>query len=49
MRAMPFEWWLRPVRRHARVGEQSAVVWKFEKRCPAPAKASKHGVAMSEP
>ena len=27
--AMPFEWWLRPVRRHARVGEHSAVVWKL--------------------
>jgi hypothetical protein len=24
----PFEWWLRPVIRHARVGEQMAVVWK---------------------
>ncbi len=26
---MPTEWWLRPVNRHARVGEHSAVVWKF--------------------
>jgi hypothetical protein len=30
MRAIPFEWWFRPVSRQARVGEQSAVVWKFE-------------------
>ena len=29
MRPMPFEWWLRPVSRHARVGEHSAVVWKL--------------------
>jgi hypothetical protein len=28
--AMPFVVWLRPVMRHERVGEQSAVVWKFE-------------------
>jgi hypothetical protein len=26
---MPTEWWLRPVKSAARVGEQSAVVWKF--------------------
>ncbi|MEZ5739820.1 MAG: hypothetical protein R3E68_10425 [Burkholderiaceae bacterium] len=26
---MPTEWWLRPVSRQARVGEHSAVVWKF--------------------
>ena len=25
---MPTEWWLRPERSAARVGEQSAVVWK---------------------
>jgi hypothetical protein len=29
MQAMPFVVWLRPVSRHDRVGEQSAVVWKF--------------------
>jgi hypothetical protein len=29
MRAMPLLWWLRPERRHARVGEHSAVVWKL--------------------
>jgi len=28
-RAIPLEWWLRPVSRHARVGEHSAVVWKL--------------------
>ena len=26
---MPTAWWLRPVRRQARVGEHSAVVWKL--------------------
>ena len=26
MQAIPFWWWLRPVRKHERVGEQSAVV-----------------------
>ena len=26
---MPTAWWLRPVSRHARLGEHSAVVWKF--------------------
>ena len=29
MIAMPFLWGLRPVSRHDRVGEHSAVVWKF--------------------
>ena len=29
MQAMPFVVWLRPVSRHERVGEHSAVVWKF--------------------
>ena len=27
-RPMPLVWWLRPVMRHDRVGEHSAVVWK---------------------
>jgi hypothetical protein len=27
MQAMLFRVWLRPVRKHERVGEQSAVVW----------------------
>jgi hypothetical protein len=26
---MPTVWWLRPVSKHARVGEHSAVVWKL--------------------
>ena len=29
MHAIPFVVWLRPVSRHDRVGEHSAVVWKF--------------------
>jgi len=29
MQAMPLEWWLRPVRKQAREGEHSAVVWKL--------------------
>ena len=29
MQAMPFVVWLRPVNRHDRVGEHSAVVWKL--------------------
>ena len=29
MFAIPTEWWLRPVTRHERVGEHSAVVVKF--------------------
>ena len=46
---MPTEWWLRPVRRHARVGEHSAVVWKLASRTPPAASRSISGVAMSEP
>ena len=41
---MPFEWWLRPVSRHARVGEHSAVVWKFASRTPPAASRSMFGV-----
>ena len=40
MRPMPFEWWLRPVSTHDRVGEHSAVVWKFVNRSPSAASAS---------
>ena len=29
MQAIPFVVWLRPVSRHDRVGEHSAVVWKL--------------------
>ena len=48
-RPMPLEWWLRPVSRHDRVGEHSAVVWKFDSRSPDAASASMFGVAISEP
>ena len=34
-RPMPLVWWLRPVSRHARVGEHSAVVWKLASADPA--------------
>jgi hypothetical protein len=34
---------------HARVGEQSAVVWKLAKRRPPAARRSNVGVSMSEP
>jgi hypothetical protein len=46
---MPLVWWLRPVRRQERVGEQSAVVWKFARRTPSAATASMFGVSMNEP
>ena len=45
---MPTEWWLRPVRRQARVGEQRAVVWKLLNRSPPAASASRVGVLISE-
>ena len=42
-------WWLRPVRSAARVGEQSAVVWKLLKRKPLFASFSKVGVGIGPP
>ncbi len=48
-RPMPLAWWLRPVRRHERVAEHTAVVWKFENRTPASPSASITGVSMSDP
>jgi len=48
-RPIPERWWLRPVSRQARVGEHSAVVWKFVSRTPPAARPSMTGVAMSEP
>ena len=48
-RAIPFEWWFRPVNKHARVGEHSDVVWKFDKRTPEAANRSMFGVSMSDP
>src|SRR5262249_57523957 len=49
MRPMPTRWWLRPVSTHARVGEHSAVVWKFVYCSPPAASRSNVGVAMSLP
>ncbi len=46
---MPTRWWLRPVSRQARVGEHTAVVWKFVKRTPRAASRSMLGVSRSEP
>ena len=46
---MPTRWWLRPVSKHARVGEQTAVVWKFVKRTPRAASVSTFGVTRSDP
>ena len=48
-RPMPLRWWLRPVSRHARVGEHSAVVWKLPRRTPPAARPSITGVSMSLP
>ena len=48
-RPMPLRWWFRPVRRQTRVGEHSAVVWKFESRTPSAATPSMTGVSMSDP
>src|ERR1700689_101312 len=46
---IPTLWWFRPVRSAARVGEQSGVTWKFEKRRPPAASLSMFGVTRSEP
>jgi hypothetical protein len=46
---MPLRCWLRPVSRHARVGEQTEVVWKFASLTPRAARPSNVGVSMSEP
>jgi hypothetical protein len=48
-RPIPLEWWFRPVRRHERVAEHTAVVWKFEKRTPSVPSASNTGVSTSDP
>ena len=46
---MPTEWWLRPERSAARVGEQRAVVWKRLNLSPAPARRSAVGVWQGPP
>ncbi len=49
MVAMPLDVALRPVSREARVGEQSAVVWKFEYRTPCCAMRLIVGVRTGPP
>src|SRR5580765_2743393 len=49
MTPMPTEWWLRPLRSAARVGAQSAVVWKRLYLRPFPARRSAVGVAHGPP
>ena len=46
---IPTEWWLRPVSRACRVGEQSAVVWKRLYFSPLAAKRSAVGVLHGPP
>src|SRR5215470_16537355 len=46
---MPQEWWLRPVSNAARVGEQSAVVWKRLYLSPPAASFSRFGVWQGPP
>src|SRR5256885_16951755 len=45
----PAEWWLRPVKRAARVGEQSAVVWNVLYFSPFFASRSRVGVGTGPP
>ena len=49
MQAMPFWWWLRPVRKHERVGEQSAVVCHCEYVRPLSASRCSVGMLMRPP
>jgi hypothetical protein len=49
MPASPLAWWLRPVRMHERVGEQSAVVCMLVERSPSAARASRLGVRIGLP
>src|SRR5262245_23016563 len=49
MLAMPQVWWLRPVRSAARVGEHSAVVWKWLYFSPFLATRPKFGVGIGPP
>ena len=47
--AIPFVVWLRPVIRHERVGEHSAVVWKFVYVSPCSAIRLMFGVSIRPP
>src|SRR6185369_8874234 len=49
MQAIAFEWWLRPVSMHDRLGEQRAVVCMLLKRRPFAASLSRLGVRIGEP
>src|SRR6186713_3295524 len=49
MTPIPTVWWLRPVSKAARVGAQSAVVWKRLYLRPFPARRSAVGVAQGPP
>jgi hypothetical protein len=49
MQAIPFVVWLRPVRRHERVGEHSAVVWKFVYVRPLSAMRLMFGTSIAPP
>src|SRR4029077_19805674 len=49
MHAIELVVWLRPVMRHERVGEQSAVVWKFVYVSPASTSRLMFGVSMRPP
>ena len=49
MTPIPTVWWLRPVSKAARVGAQSAVVWKRLYFRPFPASRSAVGVAHGPP
>ena len=49
MQAMLFVVWLRPVIRHERVGEHSAVVWKACSETPRSAIRLMFGVSISPP
>ena len=49
MKPMLLTWWLRPDFSAARVGEQSAVVWKLLKRRPSLASRSSVGIGTGPP
>src|SRR5262245_8015047 len=49
MLPIPVEWWLRPVRSAARVGEHRAVVWKLLYLSPRRATRSRLGVGIGPP